>query len=81
VSPTVKAPKEAFLVSSRMEPGKKRAEPRPKHIKLIGANCHCSSLDALGTLQSKMRIHAKEDVYEAARKNWVAAEQQQKKNW
>ncbi|XP_059474397.1 RNA polymerase II elongation factor Ell [Neocloeon triangulifer] len=38
------------------------------------------SLDALGTLQSKMQIQAKEDVYEAARKNWVAAEQKQKKN-
>jgi hypothetical protein len=40
-----------------------------------------STLDALGTLQSKMRIHAKEDVYEAARKNWAAAEQQDKKKW
>ncbi|CAB3378188.1 Hypothetical predicted protein [Cloeon dipterum] len=38
------------------------------------------ALDAVGILQSKMQIHAKEDVYEATRKNWVAAEQQQKKN-
>jgi hypothetical protein len=42
VLPTVKAPKEAYLLSSRMEPGKKRVKPAKAH-KLIGANCYIAA--------------------------------------
>jgi len=41
----------------------------------------CRSLAALGPLARKMRIHAKEDIYEATRQRVAEAEDQQKKNW
>lgn len=42
--------------------------------------CH-RSLAALGALACKMRIQAKDDVYEATRHRVAAAEEQSKKNW
>lgn len=38
-------------------------------------------LESLGTLQCKMRIQAKDDIYEATKSRVAKVEEEQKKNW